>query len=337
MKKKIGVWVIGIGIPLLIAISAKYLAALPFLKIMGQLVLAILLGMLWNTLLKIPQEADKGIQFTSKKILRLGIILLGMRLNLLDIINAGPKVFALSVIDIGFTLFVVYGLARWMGVEKKLGLLTASGTAICGAAAIAAIAPQVKADNKQVAVSATTIAILGTFFTLAYTFLYPILGLSTMDYGIFSGATLHEIAHVMAAAAPGGAQAIDEAIIVKLTRVALLVPVAIGIYYFFTRKEEQQKVNSGEKRPAIPIPWFILGFLAASGLNTLHIIPQGITDGIVTFSYLLIAMAMAALGLGVNFSVFRQIGYKPFVAGFTGSILLSLLGYILVHYLGMGV
>ena len=333
MKEKWFNWSMGMGIPLAIALFAKLISTLPFFKIMGFLVLAILLGMLWSGLFKVPARAEAGIQFTSKRILRVGIILLGMRLNFIDLINAGPKIFTLSVIDILFALFIVYALARWMGVDKKLGILTASGTAICGAAAIAAIAPQVKAKDQEIAISVTIVAILGTFFTLIYTFLFPYLGLSDLNYGVFSGATLHEIAHVMAAAVPGGNSAIDEAIIVKLSRVALLVPIAMGIYYLFNKTKASGEENQG---PTIPVPWFIVGFLLASGVNTLQVIPQPLTQFIITVAYLLIAMAMAALGLGINITLFKKIGYKPFIAAFIGSILLSILGYVLVQYGGMG-
>ena len=160
-----------------------------------------------------------------------------MRLNLVDIAKAGPKVLVIAAVVITFTIFVVYGLTKVFKVEKKLGILTACGTAICGAAAVVAIAPQVKAKDDETAVGAAIIAILGTIFTLIYTLLYPVLGLSPYGYGVFSGATLHEIAHVIAAAAPGGSTAVDIAVIVKLTRVAMLVPVAILIGLWFGKSE----------------------------------------------------------------------------------------------------
>ncbi|WP_146630391.1 YeiH family protein, partial [Bacillus anthracis] len=168
----------GIGITLLIAIVAKYLAELPFLNIMGQLVIAILIGMVWRAAIGVPHDAIAGTNFASKKLLRFGIILLGMRLNLVDIAKAGPKVLVIAAVVITFTIFVVYGLTKVFKVEKKLGILTACGTAICGAAAVVAIAPQVKAKDDETAVGAAIIAILGTIFTLIYTLLYPVLGFS---------------------------------------------------------------------------------------------------------------------------------------------------------------
>ncbi|WP_409272708.1 YeiH family protein [Neobacillus sp. SCS-31] len=319
----------GLAITLLIALAAKFLSGLSFLSIMGQLVIAILLGMAWRAAFGYKGELKPGITFTNKKLLRLGIILLGMRLNLADIYNAGGKVFLLASLNIVFALLVVYGLCRWFGVEKKLGILTACGTAICGAAAIVAISPQVKAKEEETAVAAATIAILGTLFTLAYTFLYTVLNLTPTGYGVFSGGTLHEVAHVVAAAAAGGNEAVDLAVIVKLTRVALLVPVALAIGFFMQRSEKE----GGKK--AIPmsiIPWFILGFLAMSGFNTLGIVSETVAGYIVTAAYLLIAMAMAALGMNVEIKTFRKLGMKAFAAGLAGSVLLAVFGYLLVHF-----
>ncbi|EOO24097.1 hypothetical protein IIU_06848 [Bacillus cereus VD133] len=297
---------------------------------MGQLVIAILIGMVWRAIISVPYEAIAGTNFAGKKLLRFGIILLGMRLNLVDIVKAGPKVLVISVIVITFTLVLVYTLTRVFGVEKRLGMLTACGTAICGAAAVVAIGPQLKAKDEEIAVGAAIVAILGTVFTLLFTLFYSVLGFSPYAYGVFSGATLHEIAHVIAAAEPGGSIAVDIAVIVKLTRVAMLVPVAIFIGLWFQRSEREGKNNSWRD---IPIPWFIFGFLAMSSFHSLGIIPEVIAEYIVMLAYMLIAMAMAGLGLNVEFTTFRKLGSRAFVAGLIGSIGLSIVGYILVYLL----
>ncbi|QDX92742.1 YeiH family putative sulfate export transporter [Brevibacillus laterosporus] len=329
-KRTVG-FIIGLAITLVIALVARYLAQFPILSIMGQLVIAILIGITWRAVAGVPQQVIAGTNFSSKKLLRFGIILLGMRLNLMDILHAGPKVFAMAVLAIIFGLIVVYLFTRWFKVEKKLGILTACGTAICGAAAVVAIAPQIKANDEETAIGAATVAILGTIFTLLYTLLYPILGFTPNGYGIFSGATLHEIAHVIAAAAPGGNGAVDIAVIVKLTRVALLVPIAIGIGIWSSRLE--QKMNGEPKKKfswkSLPIPWFIFGFLAMSAVNSFGIIPQEIATQIVNIAYLLIAMAMAGLGLNVDLVAFKRMGLKSFSAGLVGSILLSLFGFVM--------
>ncbi len=324
----------GIGITLIIAVLAKLLSGIPFLSIMGQLVIAIIIGVVWSATIGLPAQYQQGVSFSSKKLLRAGIILLGMRLNLADIYHAGLPVFLIALINILFALFVVYGFSRLFGVDKKLGILTACGTAICGAAAVVAIAPQVKANDDETAIGVATIAILGTLFTLVYTFLYPVLHLTSSGYGVFAGGTLHEIAHVIAAADPGGSAAVDLAVIVKLTRVALLVPIALVIGYIVQRGE---KDSPKSKFSVSTIPWFIVGFLIMSGIHTLGIIPEEFASFLVTIAYLLIAMAMAGLGLNIDVRTFKRLGVKPFAAGLIGSIFLSILGYVLVYVFQLNV
>ncbi|WP_018130408.1 YeiH family protein [Effusibacillus pohliae] len=358
----------GICLTLLLAVAAKVLVGFPFLSILGQLVIAILLGMSWRTVMGIPETAASGISFAGKHLLRIGIILLGMRLNLSDIAQAGPKVLALACVNLVFTIFSVYWISKWFQVEKRLALLSAVGTAICGAAAVAAIAPQLKSKQDEIAVGVASVAILGTIFTVAYTLLYPLLGLNDVAFGIFAGATLHEVAHVVAAAAPVSAAAVDMAVIVKLTRVALLIPVALLIGIIVSRSEwsagddrtkDGDRTRGGDQgdRPQrrnlaqrgdltepgkrrdrtvlrtlkdLPIPWFIVGFLVMSAVNTLGIFSQQTAASVVNLAYFLIAMAMAGLGLNVDVSVLRRWGARTIAGGFIGSLLLSVLGFVLV-------
>lgn len=320
----------GILLTLLIALSAKYISTFPFFSILGQLVIAILLGMAWRAAFKVQDSWQGGISFSNKKLLRFGIVLLGMRLNLADIYHAGVSVFLIALLDLVFALVIVYGLTKVFHVERKLGILTACGTAICGAAAVVAIAPQIKANEKETAVGAAIVALLGTLFTLVYTLCYSLFGLAPTEYGVFAGGTLHEIAHVIAAASAGGNEAIDMAVIVKLTRVALLVPVAIIIGIFYRKMERGQ-----EKEPfsLSIIPWFILGFLAMSAINSLGIVPSNVAQAFVNIAYILIGMAMAGLGLNVDIKTFKQLGVKAFIAGLIGSICLSAVGYLLVIFI----
>lgn len=160
--------------------------------------------------------------------------------------------------------------------------------------------------------------------------------MTPLGYGIFSGATLHEIAHVIAATGPAGKQAVDLAVIVKLTRVTMLVPIAVIIGIWANRKERQANPETGPSNwRSVPVPWFILGFLLMSTVNTLQIIPEAITDKLILAAYFLIAMAMAGLGLNVDLAAFRRMGLKAFGAGLIGSVLLSGLGFLLVKVLNL--
>ncbi|MCM2677606.1 YeiH family protein [Alkalicoccobacillus plakortidis] len=312
---------IGLGLTLCIAGIAFYLAKLPFLNIVGQLVIAIILGIVWRATAGMKPNYMPGVEFSSTRLLRIGIVLLGLRLNLLDIYQAGLPVFFYAFILLVSTIGIVYGLCRALRVDKTVSILTACGTAICGAAAILAVAPILKAKEQSITIAVAVIAVLGTTFTILYTVIFSWLPLSDFSYGILSGGTLHEVAHVVAASSVGGEQAEDMAIIVKLTRVALLVPVALALTLMM------QKGNHSSVKHQLPIPWFLFGFIGMSLLNTLGIVPAVIVDHCITLSYLLLAMAMAGLGLKMDVRILKKQGGRVFVAALIGSVCLVLAGY----------
>lgn len=322
-------FVIGIGLTFALAMIAKVITVLPYISLVGPLVFAILLGMLWNTFLPVKSDWQPGITFSSKKLLRLGIILLGMRLNLSDIISAGWPAFVLAFGSIVVGIGAVYATMRIAGADKMIGFLTACGTGICGAAAIVAVSSQVKAKAEETAVSVAIIAILGTLFTFLYSLFYPFIHLSESTYGMFVGGTLHEIAHVVAAGDVGGIVALDFALVVKLSRVMLLVFVVGGIGIWMAKKDHEEGGSVSIKN--LPIPWFIFGFLAVSALYSTGIVPDMLATKIVSLAYILMAMAMAGLGLEVKFSAFRRAGMKPFVAGLIGSFILVIVVYVYVQ------
>lgn len=325
----------GIGITLAIALVAGVLCKIPYLDIMGQLVLAIMIGMIWGHTIGLKNSHRSGVQFSSKKLLRVGIILLGLRLNLSAMYDAGLHAFLYAGLLLTVALVTVYSLARLFRVNKTLSILTACGTAICGAAAIVAIAPLVKAKESTTAVSVAVIAVLGTMFTLIYTMMYPFLPFTDYQYGIFAGGTLHEIAHAVAASTAGGEEAENIAIVVKLTRVALLVPVAIliGIYM---KKREPQNNKQRFSLKTLPIPWFIFSFLAMSAVNTIGFLPESVVNLLISLAYLLLSMAMAGLGLNVEFQAFKKFGFHVFFAGLLGTLILIGCGFGLIYVMGLG-
>ncbi|KMK75198.1 YeiH family protein [Alkalihalobacillus pseudalcaliphilus] len=342
-------YALGITLTLVIAFAAQILIKLPYLHMVGPLILAIILGISFNTIYSVPSRFHKGIEFSSKKLLRAGIILLGLRLHLGDIQAAGLSTFIYAFILVLTTLISVYSLARLFKVHQTLSLLTACGTAICGAAAIIAIAPLVKAKDQMTAVSITVIALLGTLLTLLFTLLYPLFPLTDYQYGLLVGGTLHEIAHAIAASTVGGVVAEDIALIVKLTRVILLVPVAVCIgvlFNYFNKKDEEGPSTSAgmasflpsstsPMKPKMkwPIPWFIFGFLAMSTVNTFGLLSETLTETLISLSYLFLAMAMAGVGLKVKLNAFKDIGPNILYAGLIGTVLLVGLGYLLLSFM----
>ncbi|MED4129293.1 YeiH family protein [Shouchella miscanthi] len=321
---------IGIGLTALLATVATLLAKVPGLTIVGPLILAIVIGMIVGNYTKAAQNVGEGIAFSSKVLLRAGIILLGLRLNFFAIQGLGISGLLYAIVLSAIAFLTVYGISRKLRIDPSFAVLLAGGTAICGAAAIAAIAPVIKAQEKAVAFSIATIALLGTFFTLIYTGLYPLLLPQGEQYGIFVGGTLHEIAHVVAASSIGGIEAENHAIIVKMLRVMLLLPLMIFIMWWFERKKKVAQSFSFRK---LPIPWFVFGFLAMSLVQTFGFLHENVVQWLLGIAYFLLAMAMAGLGLNVKFRAFQEVGPRLFLAGIGGTIVLVLFGALLIPLL----
>jgi len=320
-------WSGGLLLTLMIALLATWLAQWPFFSFMGPMILAILIGMGLRPLLPTAAGLQAGIAFSSKSILRLGIILLGLRLNLQQIASAGMAVLGLDLLVIMLTIPFMWWLGKQLQIHPTLRTLLAVGTAICGAAAIVAVAPILRARPERVAVAVAYIAMTGTFFAIGYSILYTIWQPSPVLYGAFVGATLHEVAHVVAAGAVGGPASADMAILVKLGRVLLLMPVVFLFLWREIRKQDRDthaatQATQGEQKlkQAPPIPWFIFGFLGMATLQTLLPLPASWTRQGIQASTLFLAMGMAGLGLGVHVSVLKKGGFKLGLFAFLGTL-----------------
>jgi uncharacterized integral membrane protein (TIGR00698 family) len=323
----------GVLLTLVLAMVAGQIGKLPFFSIMGIMIISILLGISWKIIMKVPVEYVEGITFSSKYLLRLGIILMGIRLNIQQIINMGLSVILIDMIVIVFTLVLVIYLGKWTSIDKSLAALIGVGTAVCGAAAIVAVAPLIKAKKEYIALSVACISILGTIGTIIFTFVYPSLDLHPKLYGVLVGSTLHELAHVVAAAVPSGDIGSETAIVVKLGRIALLIPVALTLSYLFNKKDKPHQKNKKRRIKDLPIPWFIFGFLGVSLVNTFVSLPTTFVNGMIMTSVILMSMAMAGLGLGINIIEFKKAGFKPILVGVLGFAALTALGPLLLHLL----
>ncbi|KMT58513.1 hypothetical protein X560_2339 [Listeria fleischmannii 1991] len=304
-------------VTLICSLAGKYLALLPGFNLVGALVIALLFGMLFQVSRPIIQKSEVGMAFISNKFLRLGIILLGFRLNLKVLAESGVKTILLALVVVSGMIFLTYYLCRLFKVDEKLAILTASGCGICGAAAVMGVSPEVKANKDDSVLAVAVVCILGTVFTLIEIGLKPWLGLSPVQFGVMNGASLHEIAHAVAAGGSGGTASLDAALITKLSRVILLAPVAIVVGMWFGRKESR-----AEGKRKLPIPWFMVGFLIASVLGTYLPLSEALLNGLVSAAYIFLGMAMAALGMSVNFKVIRTRGGNVFLAASISSAVL---------------
>ena len=328
----------GIVLIALFACASFYIGEAQFLKDISfsPMIIGIILGMIYANSLRnnLPETWVPGIQFCSKKILRLGIILYGFRLTFQDIVNVGVAGIVIDAIVVTVTILGGIWIGRMLKMDRDTALLTSVGSGICGAAAVLGAESTIRTQPYKTAVAVATVVIFGTISM----FLYPVayrsgwLDLSPQTMGIYSGATLHEVAHAVGAGNAMGTEVSNVAIIVKMIRVMLLVPVLLILGVWVARRNARQGSASGEKGK-VSIPWFGVGFLVVIAFNSLNLLPTAFVDAINYFDTFLLTMAMAALGAETSIDKFKKAGAKPFVLAFCLDIWLIGGGYIMAKYL----
>ena len=275
------------------------------------LILGILLGMLYANSLRnhLPETWVPGILFCSKQLLRAGIVLYGFRLTFQSVAAIGAPAIGIDAAVVAGTLLLGVLLGRALKMDRDLALLTSTGSAICGAAAVLGAEPVVKAAPHKTAVAVSTVVIFGTVSMFLYPALWRagILGLTPEQMGLYTGATLHEVAHVVGAGNAMGAEIADGAVIVKMIRVMMLAPFLI----FLAARVKQLAPAGGSEKSKITIPWFAILFIVVAIFNSFHLLPKAVVDMLVTLDTVLLAMAMAALGVTTHVSALKKAGAKP--------------------------
>lgn len=320
-------WLAGIFFTFAIAILGFVMAKVPGLAYIGPLAIAIIIAVIYRQLFGYPEMIRSGIQYSSKKLLRYAIILYGLKLNMEVVFHQGMGLLLRDVGTIIFSILLTMWLAKKLKADFSLSLLLGIGTGICGAAAIAAVSPILKAKEEDTAIGAGIIALVGTVFSIGYILLKPFLDLTDIQYGIWSGISLHEIAHVALASAPAGQDALAVALLAKLGRVFLLVPLCFILIIWMKRTG---KAQSDMK---IEFPWFLIGFLVMSlfgsyVLGEWIIVHESVLNNLSNITTLLLTMAMVGLGLNVNLKELRSKALRPFIAMLITSILLSLITFL---------
>lgn len=303
---------------------------------LSPMIIGIILGMLYANSLRnhLPETWVPGIQFCSKKILRLGIILYGFRLTLQDIAAVGTAGILVDAIIVTVTILGGVLIGKWLKMDRDITLLTSIGSGICGAAAVLGAESTIQTKPYKTAVAVATVVIFGTISMFLYPIAYRtgILGLDPQLMGIYSGSTLHEVAHAVGAGNAMGGEIANVAIIVKMIRVMMLVPVLLILGWWVATKADKN-IAQGKKSGKIAIPWFALGFLAVIGFNSLDLLPAAVVDGINYFDTFLLTMAMAALGAETSIDKFKKAGAKPFVLALILDCWLIGGGFLMAKYL----
>ena len=328
----------GLLLIVLFAAVATALSTLPFFQhlSLSPLVVGILIGIVFaNTLGRyLPEEWRSGLKFCSKRILRIGIIFFGFRLTLADVAQVGLSAVALDIFIVCSTIGLGLLVGKWLNMDKETTLLTSSGSAICGAAAVLGAEATLKSEAYKTAVAVSTVVLFGTLSM----FLYPVLyrngffPLSTHEMGLYTGSTVHEVAHVVGASNAMGKEVAEVAVIVTMIRVILLVPVLL--VFSWSARSRSENVAPDQRR--LVVPWFALLFLLAIALNTLLSLSPAVTEPIKTVDNFALTMAMTALGCETTIDKFRQAGWRPFVLALVLYLWLVFGGLLAVKALSWG-
>lgn len=326
----------GVLLITLFSCAAFYIGDMDFVKSLSlsPMIVGIVLGMLYANSLRnnLPDTWVPGIQFCSKRVLRFGIILYGFRLTFQNVLDVGLPAILIDAIVVTLTICGGVLVGKLLKMDKDIALLASVGSGICGAAAVLGAESAIKAKPYKTAVAVSTVVIFGTLAMFVYPVLYRngVFDLNPQQMGIYTGSTVHEVAHVVGAGNAMGPEVSNSAIIVKMIRVMMLVPVLLVISFFMMRAA--MKSGEGSSRGKINMPWFAILFLVVIAFNSFDLLPTGLVDFINTFDTFLLTMAMTALGAETSIDKFRKAGFKPFVLAFILFIWLMGGGYCLAKY-----
>ncbi|WP_440993481.1 YeiH family protein [Cysteiniphilum litorale] len=341
MKSRLG-FCAGLSKVILISGLAYIIAMIPVIKDLGisPLIIGIILGIIYAHTLKhkTPLRWSSGVIFSAKRVLRIAIILFGFNLSFQLIASVGlPGLLAsLIVLATTFILGIVLG-EKVFKLDRDSSILISAGSSVCGAAAVLAAESAIKSEAYKSAMAVGTVVIFGTLAM----FIYPILmksGLLFLDdtgYGIFTGATIHEVAQVVAAGNAVSHNAEVIAVTVKMIRVMMIAPLLIfvGLWIAYEAKKLSANNSDNKAQVKVVIPWFAVGFIVVAGFNSLQLLPESLVHGILVVDQFMLTMAMTALGIETHFSKFKQAGLKPLLLSLILFIWLILGGLLITHLL----
>jgi uncharacterized integral membrane protein (TIGR00698 family) len=319
----------GLLLTSVIAGSAFALRLLPGVSVFSPMILATLIGVAFHNLVETPARAKAGVVFSLRGILRFAIVLLGLQLSV-------EQVFAIGAADVTIivaTLFVTFAFTTWfgclLGVERKLAEMIAAGTSICGASAVIATNTVTDAPDEDVTYAVACITVFGSIAMFAYPVLTSFLHLTPLAYGLWAGASIHEIAQVVAAAFQDGHQAGQFATIAKLSRVTMLAPVVILLSLMARRRA--RRYGHGHSHAKVPIPWFVFAFVGMIAINSAITIPIGARSDIVTLTTFLLSVALTGMGLETDLRKLRAKGPRPLFLGLAAFLFVASFSLILVR------
>ncbi len=317
----------GLGLTALISGVAIVMGRVIGLETLNPLLIAVILGMGWRQWLPIPPAFRPGIKFAMKRVLRLAVILLGLRLSLAEVMAVGPWGLGLVTASTISTFYLTCWLGRWLGINPRLVRLIAAGTSICGASAVVATNPVIDGSEEDMTYAIATITGFGTLAMLTYPLVGALLQLSPQAFGIWCGASVHEVSQVIATAFQRGNVSGEFAVITKLSRVLLLVPIIISLGW-----QTRRSRSPGSVTQPLPLPWFVLFFCLLVIANSLGLVAAPIKTVILSSNEGLLCMSLVAMGLEANISNLTKLGLKPIYLAGLSWLFLAVISLFMIHY-----
>lgn len=300
-------------------------------KPISAVAIAIIVGLVIRNTIKLPTICSEGNSFVIKRILRLAIILLGVRLSFVEVFQIGGNAFFIVVTCIVLSLTLVQLLSKAMNVSPRLGTLIGVGSSICGNSAIVATAPVIRAEDEETAFAVATITLFGVMAVLFYPIIGHLLGMTDTAFGMWAGTAINDTSQVVTAGFIFNESAGEVATVVKLTRNLLMAPVIIVMSIAYNRRQTKGMGKISIKKV---FPLFVLGFVAMAILRTLDVFSPEVIRTIKNASSFLIVMSVAAIGLNTSFASMKKVGLKPFYVGLAASCIMGGLSFVLIRVFG---
>ena len=335
--KERGLFLLGVAICFAVAGLSVLLEGLIPGEILGASIIALFAGTIINSFFH-PTWMKPALKFASKKILKGAIILLGASLSINTIMSVGKMTFFVMLFTFAMCFGGGYFVRKLFGLNWKLSNLISAGTGICGGSAIAAIAPVIDADDKDIAFAMSSTFLFDMVMIALYPLMGKALGMSDIAYGIWAGTSVNDTASVVASGYAFSEAAGDFATMVKLTRTIAIIPTVLVFAYIGTRiKQKELKAAGGGKKVNIVkiVPWFIGGFLLLAILNSVGFIPTAASGVLKGTSKFLMVTALAAIGLNTSITDFKKAGLKPMFYGITIDTLVTITALIVVWCMGL--
>jgi uncharacterized integral membrane protein (TIGR00698 family) len=287
------------------------------------LTIGIIIGIIYNNTFKTREVLKPGINFSLKTLLKLGIVILGFKLNFRSLIELGPKVVMMIILYVPFVLILSYLLGKVFKINNKVAVLLGVGSSICGASAVVAMSSCINAEEDDSIVAVSIINFLGAIGVLVYSTISITSSMSNLEYGIWSGISLQGVAHAIAAAFARGNQSGEIGTLVKMGRVVMLVPISLVLSYIFNKEDKESKVK---------FPMYILYFVLAGIISSLNILPLEWIKVLSKLSSVFILMAMIGMGLNVDIKSIKDKGMKALIVGILLFSVISMTMYFVSIY-----